>query len=51
MAHIDFKIDNFAEAEAEAEAIKSGVTKSVAQRYDTFTVLPAMHLFCVPAVQ
>lgn len=51
MAHIDFKIDDL--AEAEAHAIQCGATKAAAQYYDTSTVMldPAGHPFCLSTVQ
>lgn len=51
MAHIDFKINNL--AEAEQHAIKCGARKAEVQYYDTSTVMfdPAGHPFCLSTVQ
>lgn len=51
MAHIDFKIDNL--AEAEALALKYGAKKADIQYFDTSTVMldPAGHPFCLSTVQ
>ena len=51
MAHIDFKVDNL--AEAEALAIKHGAKRAEVQYYDTSTVMfdPAGHPFCISTVE
>lgn len=51
MAHIDFKVDNL--AEAEEMALKCGALKANVQYYDTSTVMldPAGHPFCLSTVQ
>ena len=51
MAHIDFKVDDL--AAAEALAIKHGAKKSEVQYFDTSTVMfdPAGHPFCLSTVQ
>jgi predicted enzyme related to lactoylglutathione lyase len=51
MAHIDFKVDDL--AEAVAHAISCGAAKADVQYYDTSTVMldPAGHPFCLTTVQ
>lgn len=50
MAHVDFKIDDL--AQAEEHAIKCGATRAAVQYYDTSTVMldPAGHPFCLSTV-
>lgn len=51
MAHIDFKVDSF--SEAEKLAMENGAKKAEVQYYDTSTVMldPAGHPFCLSTVQ
>jgi hypothetical protein len=51
MAHMDFKVDDL--AEAVAYAISCGAAKADVQYYDTSTVMldPAGHPFCLSTVQ
>ena len=51
MAHIDFKVDDL--AEAEKHALKCGAKKADVQYYETSTVMfdPAGHPFCLSTIQ